>query len=186
VDLQVAHDRRGRRGRGAEVTSPATAQPAPPRGFVRALLRLPIHLYHWRLGLLLGHRFLLLVTIGRKTGQRRETVLEVVRYDRATREAIVAAGWGSKTAWLHNVEAGLAREVWIGRARYVPAYRVLGPDEAEDVFADYEHRNRFAAPVVRSVLSRLVGWRYDGSPEARRRVVAQLPLLGFRPRADGA
>jgi len=62
------------------VTAPAF-QPAPPSGVLRALLHLPVHLYHARLGVLLGHRFLLLVHTGRKTGAARETVLEVLHYD---------------------------------------------------------------------------------------------------------
>jgi deazaflavin-dependent oxidoreductase (nitroreductase family) len=159
-------------------------QPAPPGGALRAALGLPVHLYHARLGAVLGHRFLLLVHTGRKTGIRRETVLEVVHYDPATRECVVAAGWGRRTGWLHNVEAGLATEVQTGRQRFAPAYRVLPPDEAERVFADYERRNRFGAPVIRAVLSRLLGWRYDGTAAARRRAVEQLSLVAFRP-SDG-
>jgi deazaflavin-dependent oxidoreductase (nitroreductase family) len=161
---------------------PIATQPSPPGGVLRALLRSPNRLYHAGLGWLFGRRLLLLVTTGRKTGIRRETVLEVVRYDRDRQEAVVAAGWGAKTGWYHNVEAGLAQEVVIGRDRFVPEHRVLDVDEAERVFADYERRNRFAAPIVRRVISSLVGWRYDGSTEARRHVVEQLPLVGLRPR----
>ena len=165
---------------------PAPAgQPAPPRGVLRALLRLPVYLYRARLGILLGHRFLLLVHTGRTTGLRRETVLEVVEYDSATRESVVAAGWGRRTGWFHNVEAGLAHEIRTGRDRFTPACRVLTPGEAERVCADYERRNRLIAPLVRAVVSRLVGWRYDGTPAARRRIVEQLPLVAFRPQASG-
>jgi hypothetical protein len=38
------------------------------------------------------------------------------------------------------------------------------------------------APVVRRVLSWLVGWSYDGGDDARRRLVRELPLVEFRPR----
>ena len=148
---------------------------------LRTLLGLPVHLYHARLGVLLGHRFLLLVHTGRKTGMRRETVLEVVRYDPIIRESVVAAGWGRRTGWLDNVEAGLAHEVRTGRQRFAPVHRFLPPDEAERVFADYERRNRLIGPLIRAVLSRLLGWRYDGTPAARRRAVEQLPLVAFRP-----
>ena len=170
---------------GAALPEPTTIQqPAPPGGVLRTLLGLPVHLYHAHLGILLGHRFLLLVHTGRKTGLRRETVLEVVRYDPATSESVVAAGWGRRTGWLHNVEAGLAHEVWTGRERFAPAHRILPPDEAERIFADYERRNRLIGLVVRAVISRLVGWRYDGTQGSRRRVVEQLSLVGFRPRAS--
>lgn len=156
-------------------------QPAPPKGFLGWLLSLPTCLYRAHLGFLLGHRFLLLVHEGRRSGRRHETPLEVVHYDRAGREAIVAAGWGRKTQWLHNVEAGLAREVQIGRERWAPAYRVLPADEAAEVLAEYERHSGMPKGLVRSVLSRLLGWRYDGSPEARLRAAAQLPMIGLRP-----
>ncbi len=47
--------------------------------------------------------------------------------------------------------------------------------------AGYERRNRIAAPIVRFVLSRLAGFRYDGSDAGRRKLVATLPLVAFRP-----
>ena len=49
------------------------------------------------------------------------------------------------------------------------------------MLAGYERRNRWVAPVVRAVLSRLVGWHYDGSESARRRLVGELPMVAFRP-----
>ncbi len=155
--------------------------PAPPAGVLRWFLYLPVHLYHARLGFLLGHRFLVLVHEGRRTGVRRETPLEVMAYDRATGEAVVAAGWGRRTQWLHNVEAGLAREIWIGHERYAPTWRRLGLDEAAAVIERYEHSSGLPVGLVRAVLGRLLGWRYDGTPEARRRAAEQLPLLAFRP-----
>jgi deazaflavin-dependent oxidoreductase (nitroreductase family) len=163
-----------------------TLIPAPPKGALAWLLGLPIYLYRARMGFLFGHRFLLLVTEGRRTGRRREAPLEVARYDRARHEAIVVAAWGQKTQWLHNLEAGLAREVWIGRERFVPTFRILEVDEAISVLEQYEDHNGIPKAVVRAVLSRLLGWRYDGSPAARRRAVEQLPLVGLRPVEAGA
>jgi deazaflavin-dependent oxidoreductase (nitroreductase family) len=161
-------------------------QPAPPRGLLHWLFKLPVYLYRAHLGFLFGHRFLVLVHEGRRSHRRYETPLEVIRYDRSTEEAIVAAGWGQKTSWLHNVEAGLARQVWIGRARFTPTWRQLNVVEAMTVFEGYERGSGIPQPIVRAVLSRLLGWRYDGSAEARRRAAEQLPMLGFRPSAPAA
>lgn len=158
-------------------------QPGPPRGLAGWLLGLPVYLYRARLGFVLGHRFLVLVHRGRRTGRRHETPLEVVRYEAARAEAIVAAGWGRRTAWLRNVEDGLAEQIWIGRSRYVPAVRHVGPDEAAILLGEYERRSGIPRPIVRRVLSWLLGWRYDGSPDARRRAAEQLPMVGFRPAA---
>jgi hypothetical protein len=57
-----------------------------PTGASRLAFRLPIYLYRLDLGRLLGHRFLLLVHRGRESGLLRETLLEVLLYEPATRE----------------------------------------------------------------------------------------------------
>jgi deazaflavin-dependent oxidoreductase (nitroreductase family) len=143
--------------------------------------RAPVALYRWHLGWLLGHRFILLVHTGRRTGLERRTVLEVVRYDPQTGEVAVMSGLGRASDWYRNIRARPAREVVVGRRSFVPAHRDLAEDEAVAALADYERRNRIAAPVVRRVLSRLVGWPYDGTDENRRRLVAERPLVLFWP-----
>jgi deazaflavin-dependent oxidoreductase (nitroreductase family) len=140
-----------------------------------------VFLYRCRLGFLLGHRFLLLVHRGRRTARRYETVLEVVHRDRDTGELIVVSGFGPRASWFRNVTAGNAVEIRVGRTCFVPAYRLLDPDEAAATLADYERRNRVVAPVVRLVLARLGGFAYDSSPAAHDRLVRTLPLVAFRP-----
>jgi deazaflavin-dependent oxidoreductase (nitroreductase family) len=153
---------------------------------LRAVLRAPAVLYHHGLGGLLGERFLMVTHIGRTSGRRYDTVLEVVGRLPPAGEYVVLAGRGRSADWLRNVTAGGARQVTVGRRRFRPVVRELGPDEAVTVLADYERRNRLAAPVVRAVLSGLVGWRYTGSDENRRRLVGELPLVAFGPDADRA
>ena len=138
--------------------------------------------YRLGLGFLLGRRFLRLTHRGRKTGRLYRAVVEVVHFDRDRHEAIVMSGWGRRSNWFRNVEAGGAVEVELGRERFVPEARVLEPEEAAAVLADYERRNKIVAPVVRAVISRLAGFHYDGSPESRLRVVEKLPLVGLRRR----
>jgi deazaflavin-dependent oxidoreductase (nitroreductase family) len=151
-------------------------------GSLRLLFRAPVYLYRWRLGWLLGHRFLLLTHRGRRTGRRRHTVLEVVEYRGDGPEAVVISAFGKKADWLRNIEATPNPVVILDSRRFCAIYRVLGDDEAAGVLAGYEQRNRLMAPVIRLVLSRLLGWRYDGSAENRRRLAAQLPFVAFRPR----
>jgi deazaflavin-dependent oxidoreductase (nitroreductase family) len=82
-----------------------------PAGALRLALWLPIYLYRLDLGWLLGHSFLLLGHLGRKSGLLRETVLEVILYDPATREGVVLSAWGEKAGWYRNIEAVPALEV---------------------------------------------------------------------------
>lgn len=108
-------------------------------------------------------------------------MLEVIGEDREQHEFFVMAGLGRRAQWYRNVVAGGAVEVAIGSERFRPDYRELGSAEAATILADYERRNRVATPILRMVLSRLVGWRYDGSPPARQRLVTECPILALRP-----
>ena len=85
-----------------------------PTGAWKLAFRLPIYLYRLDLGRLLGHRFLLLVHQGRESGLLRETVLEVLLHDPATRESVVLSAWGEKADWYRNVVATPALEVRTG------------------------------------------------------------------------
>lgn len=147
----------------------------------RRIARAPVVLYRWNLGWVLGHRFMLLVHSGRRTGLERRTVLEVVRYDAETGAVVVMSGFGRRSDWYRNIQAHPARMVVVGRRSFRPVHRDLTVEEASDALADYERRNRIVAPIIRGVLSRLVGWRYDGTEESRRRLVQERPIVLFAP-----
>jgi deazaflavin-dependent oxidoreductase (nitroreductase family) len=153
-----------------------------PGRALKGLLRAPVALYSAHAGWLLGHRFLLLAHRGRRTGRVYRTVLEVLSWDEMSREAVVMSGFGRASQWYRNVLATDPVEVRIARLRFAPQARQLDSDEAARVLAAYEQRNRFAAPILRAVLSKIAGFRYDGSESARRRLVELLPLVAFRPR----
>ena len=151
-----------------------------PGPIVRRALRLPVRLYDLGAAGLFGHRFLLLTHRGRRSGRLYRTMLEVVGWDPERREAIVMSGFGPEANWRLNALAGGAVEVQIAGLRFEPQVRSPKREEAVAVVADYERRNRIAAPIVRTVLSRLAGFRYDGSAAARERLVETLPLVAFR------
>ena len=141
----------------------------------------PNGLYAAGAGRLLGHRFLQLTHTGRRSGREFQVVLEVVRYDRATGEAVVVSGFGRSADWFRNVTAGGPAYVDFGRGPRRADHRVLGLDEAVEAYAGYERRHLLLMPVIDPVLSRLLGWPYDGSDAARRRMAEDLPLVALRP-----
>ena len=145
------------------------------------VLRAPARLYDWNLGWLLGHRFLRLTHVGRRSGRSYQTMLEVIGTRTTSDEVVVIAALGHSANWYQNVRARSAAEVAIGRRRFRPGHRVLPAAEAAAVLADYQRQNRWATPVIRRVLSWLAGWKYDGSESARLRLAHQLPVVAFRP-----
>ncbi len=75
-------------------------------GWLKRLLSAPNAFYAWGLGRIFGHRFLQLTHTGRKTGKEYRVVVEVVKYDRTTGDAIVMSGFGRRSGWFRNVSAG--------------------------------------------------------------------------------
>lgn len=159
---------------------PTSARRAKPTGLARRLLKLPNLLYRWHLGWLLGHRFLLLTHRGRKSGLVRHTVLEVVRYDPATRESVVLSGLGASADWYRNIAAEPALAVQTGRRRYPPRHRLLSPEEAAAVAAGFERCHPLEARVGARVLGRL-GWAAGEARPTWRALAAEIPMVAFRP-----
>ncbi len=155
-----------------------------PGAVMRSVFRAPIRLYNNGFGWILGRRLLCLTHVGRKSGRRYRTVLEVVGNSPTTGEFMVIAGFGPSSDWYRNIAANPACEVIVGRHRFIPQHRILDEPQAVEVIADYERRNRWILPIVHVLLSKLVGWRYDGSQQARERLAHQLPVVAFRPRIE--
>jgi deazaflavin-dependent oxidoreductase (nitroreductase family) len=153
------------------------------KGLLSHFFRVPVYLYRWGLGWLFGHRLLLLTHTGRRTGLRRQTALEVVDYRMPGPEVVVVNGFGPGSDWVRNIEATPGEEVDIGARHFIASHRFVGEDEAVRVIQNYEHRNRLITPIVRAGFSWLLGWSYHGGENDRRRLVRQLPLIAFRPRA---
>ncbi len=146
---------------------------------LKTLLSCPTVLYAHDLGWLLGRRFLRLSHRGRRSGKVRHTVLEVVRFDPTTAESVVLSAWGERADWYRNIVASPPLEVVTGRDRYVPEYRVLGPEEAFRVLDEYGKRH----PLAALGLARLFGYPLRGPEAARLEFARSALLVAFRPRS---
>ena len=146
-----------------------------PTGMWKRLLHVPVLLFHWRLGFLMGERILLLTHIGRVSGRTFQTPIEVVEYDLIRREYIVCSGTGPQADWYRNLQAHPAVEIQVGKKRWQPSQRFLSPEEAAERFARYEGRHRRTS----AALLREMGNKYDGTDQDRTRMMAGMPMVGF-------
>lgn len=141
------------------------------------VLRSPLPLYRHGLGWLLGHTFLFLVHVGRKTGKPHDTVAMTLSYDRERHEAVIFSGWGPDADWVHNLHAHPALEVQIGREIFAPEHRFLSDDEAVAVVVDFRRRH----PRRLRLASAILGWDDLHSEAALRRFVHEHPFVSLRP-----
>ena len=151
--------------------------PSRPNRALALGLRLPSYLYRFRLGRLLGHRFLLLTHRGRKSELTRRTPLEVLHYDPYSQESVVLSAWGKKADWYRNIEASLALQVETAGERYSPASRFLTSEEAYTVITEYVIRH----PLAARVLERISGFPVTRSAASRMAFTGSVALVAFRP-----
>jgi deazaflavin-dependent oxidoreductase (nitroreductase family) len=142
-----------------------------------AVFRMPLFLYRRGWGSILGRTFLLLVHVGRATGQPHSTVAMVLADDRGTGEVTICSGWGPDGDWVRNLRAGPAREVLVGRERFVPEHRFLTDDEAFAVGLEFRRRH----PRRTWLISRILGWGDLRRDDAVRDFVHQHPFVALRP-----
>jgi deazaflavin-dependent oxidoreductase (nitroreductase family) len=136
-------------------------------------MRAPIWIFKARAGALLGSRLLMLEHIGRKSGARRDVVLEVV--DHPTPETfLVASGFGATAQWFRNVTANPRVRVYVGS--HAPARataRVLAQHETDSVLAAYRNRHPRAWAKFKPVLEQTLGAPINDTD-------AELPLVELR------
>ena len=146
-----------------------------PGRLALAVFRLPLPLYRRDKGWMLGRMFLMLVHVGRKTGQPHDMVAMVLAD--APGEVVIFSGWGPDADWLLNLHAGPAREVRIGRDRFVPEHRFLSDDEAVAVVTGFRHRH----PQRVRLASAILGWGDLRSDADIRQFVREHPFVALRP-----
>ena len=149
---------------------------SPPKGVSRFFYRLPIFVYRIGLGRLMGSRFLLLEHTGRKSGKLRRNVLEVVRWDKAAGTVYVVSAWGDKSDWLRNVRANPAVAIEVAGTRYSAKAIPLSREDSERELLDYAQRY----PRAAKELSRLLGYRLDGTPEDFASLAEQMTIVALR------
>lgn len=149
-----------------------------PKGIERFLFRAPIPLYRARLGFLLGKRFLMLEHTGRKSGQLRRTVLEVVVDDPDA--VYVAAGWGDEAQWLRNVKAHPHVTFHLGSRKYETWAEMVRIEEAHLLMSRY-------AAMHPKALDRLAAFMLDDPgdtpQEQAARVADHIPMVRLPKRA---
>jgi deazaflavin-dependent oxidoreductase (nitroreductase family) len=139
----------------------------------RSLMRAPIWIFKARAGALLGRRLLMLEHIGRKSGARRDVVLEVVDHPKPE-IFVVASGFGHRAQWFRNIEANPRVRVYVGS--HAPAEataRVLDQHETDSVLAGYRHRHPRAWARFKPVLEQTLGRPINDTG-------AELPLVELR------
>jgi deazaflavin-dependent oxidoreductase (nitroreductase family) len=152
---------------------------SPPKGLMRWFLRAPIFLYQIGLGWLLGERFVLLHHIGRKSGQARQTVVEIIGHEQASDTYYIASGWGHKAQWYQNILATPIISIQVGRRKLKVLAKNLSPEEGAKILVSYREKHPFAARELSSFMG--VDIRNSSLSELENIVQDAIPIFVLHP-----
>lgn len=123
----------------------------------------------------------MLTHIGRKSGVKRRTVLEVVRTDDARGMFLVCSGWGEGSQWFRNILAEPLVWVTAGSRTSPCRARRLTPEEAGHEIRDYAARY---PRTIRGFSRFLLGTKFSGSDENFAALSNALPVVELSPRRE--
>jgi deazaflavin-dependent oxidoreductase (nitroreductase family) len=149
-----------------------------PTGILRALLRAPIWLYRYNLGWMMSGRFLLLTHTGRKSGLKRQTVIEVVSHDEATGVYFVAAAWRDESDWYRNIQQNPTVGVQVRNHSFRACAEQISMQEGEARLWDYAKKHPTAFGEVVMVM---LGERLPADKETCHKVAKSIPLISLTP-----
>jgi len=156
-----------------------TRKYSPPHGISRLLFRSPIWLFELGLGWIFGGRLLLLNHIGRKTGQKRQVVLEVAQHDKQTDTFIVNVGFGKRSDWYQNIEKNPDVSIMVGRRTIHARAEVLSPADGGEIMVTFSKEHPLEARM-----SSMLGYKVDGTEEDFRALGEKLLYVRFIPRSE--
>jgi deazaflavin-dependent oxidoreductase (nitroreductase family) len=145
------------------------ADERPTRRIPRWVYAMPEWLFRLRLGGLVPW-WVMLVTIGRRSGQPRRVVLDVVRRE-GDRIWVVAAD-GKRADWVRNLMADPHLEVWHRWRRHRAEARLLDEREADEMIVELYRRR----PTYVRAVYRLLGERVESEEDARRLAAGLQPV----------
>jgi deazaflavin-dependent oxidoreductase (nitroreductase family) len=156
-----------------------TRKYSPPRGISRFLFRSPIWLFERGLGWIFGGRLLLLNHIGRKTGKKRQVVLEVARHNPQTDSVIVNVGYGDKSDWYQNILKTPHVSIIVGRRKINARAEILSPAEGGESMMAFSRDH-----PIEARMSGMLGYKVNGTEEDFRLLGEKLLFVRFIPRSE--
>jgi deazaflavin-dependent oxidoreductase (nitroreductase family) len=154
-----------------------------PSRLLKVVFDAPAVLYRIGLGWMLGKRIVAVTHRGRKTGELRETVLEVLLFDPVSKESVVVSAYGTRADWYRNLRIQSALRVRTGWMDYVPEQRFLTAEETREAAIEFSRRHPWEVKLVPRVLPAIgaaVPKHSDSDPVD---LLASLPMVSFRPKA---
>jgi len=159
---------------------PQGAFKGKPRGLLKLFFKIPLYLHKagivWWIEKFTGAQWMLITTIGRKTGKPRQVMVDVVDYDKETDIFYVEAAYGRRADWVRNIQATPGFHAQVGRRKFAARAEFLPPVIAEEKLVALVHR----VPEYARAVMTMAGLKYKNEAELRL-LARDMVMLAIKP-----
>jgi deazaflavin-dependent oxidoreductase (nitroreductase family) len=158
----------------------STTIPVPPRGWMKFFFKIPVAVA--RMGFagwerLIGVEWMLLTTVGRKSGKKRYSMVDVLLHDEKTDTYFIEVGFGKNSDWYRNIQAQPNFEAQVGRRKFKASAEALPCEKTADVMVEFVRKR----PAYAKSVMKMVNITFTNEEELRR-MASQWMLLAVHPR----
>jgi deazaflavin-dependent oxidoreductase (nitroreductase family) len=159
-----------------------TAFDKRPSKFMKFFFKVPVWMYKIGFGgfeKMIGAQWMLITHIGRKSGKRYDSMVDVMDYDKVTDTYYIEAAYGARADWYKNIQNSLVFEARVGRRKFKARAGVLTTEGAGEMLVQF-YRSKPA--YTRSVMA-MVGLKFNSEDELRE-LGKNLTLLAVKPEKE--
>ena len=150
-----------------------------PGPILKWLFKIPVLQYKLGMGWMIGKKFLLITTTGRKTGKPRSTPLEYIHNPQKDWYR-VAPGWGGNTDWYKNIRHNPHITVQVGRRKFKAMAEPAPVEEA----AKFMEAASKLHPSMDKVWNRWTDLPVNGTWESYVHAAKFFPSVWLKPQED--
>ena len=154
----------------------------PPSGLLKFFFKVPLYVHKMGLGgweKLIGAEWMLIATTGRKTGKRREAMVDVMDHDKSTDTYYIEAAYGARADWYRNIQSNPVFEAQVGRRKFHARAAPLSSADTGEMLVQFFRRK---PAYTRSVMA-MVGMKFKDEDELRA-LGSTLTLLAIHPEKE--
>lgn len=155
-----------------------------PHALLKIFFKIPL-LFH-KLGFggwerMFGAHWMLITTIGRKSGKRRQAMVDVLLHNEQTDTYYILSAYGSRADWVRNIQANPRFEAQVGRKKFNARASTLSGEKAGEMLVQFY---RLKPAYTRAVMN-AAGMKFNDEDDLRM-FGARLLLLAVTPQTEDA
>ncbi|MBI5945297.1 MAG: nitroreductase family deazaflavin-dependent oxidoreductase [Chloroflexi bacterium] len=159
-----------------------TALDKRPNKFMKFFFKVPVWMYKIGFGgfeKMIGAQWMLITHIGRKSGKRYASMVDVMDYDKVTDTYYIEAAYGARADWYKNIQSSPVFEARVGRRKFKARAGALTTEGAGEMLVQF-YRSKPA--YTRSVMA-MAGMKFKDENELRD-LGKNLTLLAVKPEKE--